>query len=643
MNNQKRWQKVFLSAFIIWTILTNSLPAASQDIVTSEDISGGSSVFVFRQSRKAAQTKAAYRNSAVSRTTAQRSETRRKLAAQANVVAKTQRTRTKQVDPTLAAANKTPKNSGGKKTNGNQTKTITEAQSSALAAGAAETYLDRNDYDQAIGNFQTALEFDPKNQNAKLGLSEAYTRKADETIEKVAPESAIPLYQEAVKYNDKNAAAFAGLGEVYDSLGDNEKALANLEKANSLNAGLTEIYAPLGILYFQKGEIAQADTYLTKASAANPNDADARYYLGLVRFKQNNNDQALVALNQTVKERPDFAEAHYYLGATLDRLDNRKADAIAEYNKAVAVNPAYLEAWFDMGVANYNQGNYEAAADDYNKVIKLKNDYAQAYFNLAETYRQIAMNSNVPAIRAENFALANGKYEIAALSIKNDADLYSNWAFCLARVAKFNLAIEKLNMAVSLNPDAADYSNLGWAYYNAAQFDIRVKKDDAFAKSKLQLGKTALQKATALNPKFKAAFLNLGVTSTDLGDFQGAVNALKIAVELQDDWLPANNELGLAYRQLNDFDNAASQFKKVTKLDDNFAAGWYNLGEAEYRRGNIKEAKKAQEKLKQLKANNLANSLQILISGAVLQKSKSEIKNKIQQKNPLNKIPALPY
>ncbi|MGI9035950.1 MAG: tetratricopeptide repeat protein [Pyrinomonadaceae bacterium] len=253
------------------------------------------------------------------------------------------------------------------------------------------------------------------------------------------------------------------------------------------------------------------------------------------------------------------------------------------------------------------------------------------------------MNSNVPATRAENFALANGKYEIAALTIKNDADLYSNWAFCLARVAKFNLAIEKLNMAISINPDAADYSNLGWAYYNAAQLDLRVKKDDAAAQSKLQLGKAALQKATELNPKFRAAFLNLGVTLSDLKDFQGALNALKAAVDLKEDWIPANNELGLAYRQLNDYENAVRYFKRATQLDDNFAAGWYNLGEAEYRRGNIKEAKKAQEKLKKLNAGGLTRDLDLVIKGAVLTNPANDVKNKIQQKNPINKIPKLPF
>ena len=634
MSDRKQWQKAFFAAFIIWTILIGSVPVRAQDIVTSEDISGGSSVFVFRQSRKAAQSKSNYRNSSVNRSAAQIADARQRLAAQANTVAKTQRVRSKQVDPSLVASVKTPKSAGKTPPKNNA------AQTSELLAGAAETYLDRNDFNSAIDYFNGALEANQKNAKAKLGLSEALTRKADQTADKVSPTAAIPFYLEAIGNNEKNAAAYAGLGDAYDSTDDKDKALASYEKAVALNPGLTEIYTPLGILYFQKGEIAKADTYLSKAPAT---DADARYYLGLVRFKQNRNDEAIAALKQTTKERPASAEAHYYLGAAYDRLDNRKTEAVDEYKQAVQINSNYLEAWFDLGVANYNRENYEAAADAYIQVIRIKNDDGQAYFNLAETYRQMATNSTVPAKRSEYSALANSKYEIAALSIKNDADLYSNWAFCLARVAKFNLAIDKLNTAVSISPDAADYTNLGWAYYNAAQVDSRVKKDDAAAKAKLRLGKVALQKAVAMNPNYRAAYLNLGVTSTDLGEFQDAVNALKKAVELKEDWLPANNELGLAYRQLNDYENAVKYFKRATQLDDNFVAGWYNLGEAEYRRGNINEAKKAQEKLKKLKAAGLARDLDLIIKGAVLTNPANELKNKIQQKNPLNKIPKNPF
>ncbi|MEK7725441.1 MAG: hypothetical protein AAB336_13895, partial [Acidobacteriota bacterium] len=53
-----QWFKAFFSALLLWSLLLNSIPVMAQgEMVTSEDISGGSSVFVFRRSSKAPQAK----------------------------------------------------------------------------------------------------------------------------------------------------------------------------------------------------------------------------------------------------------------------------------------------------------------------------------------------------------------------------------------------------------------------------------------------------------------------------------------------------------------------------------------------------------------------------------------------------------
>ncbi len=82
--------------------------------------------------------------------------------------------------------------------------------------------------------------------------------------------------------------------------------------------------------------------------------------------------------------------------------------------------------------------------------------------------------------------------------------------------------------------------------------------------------------------------MNLGITFADLGDYQGAVSALKTAVELRDNWFPANLELGVAYYQLRDFDNAVKYLNKAVKLNDKFPPALDFL----------KKAKKAQKNSK---------------------------------------------
>ena len=77
------------------------------------------------------------------------------------------------------------------------------------------------------------------------------------------------------------------------------------------------------------------------------------------------------------------------------------------------------------------------------------------------------------------------------------------------------------------------------------------------------------------------------------------------------------NELGIAYRKKENFKEAANMFRKAISKDGKFAVAHYNLGEAEYRSGNLGEAKKAYQNLKKLGRNDLAVQLELISGGAV--------------------------
>jgi superkiller protein 3 len=254
-------------------------------------------------------------------------------------------------------------------------------------------------------------------------------------------------------------------------------------------------------------------------------------------------------------------------------------------------------------VIYYEQGKYEDAVAAYREATRIKNDSGEAYANLADAYRQL-----------KRCGEANGAYSIAAAFIKNDAELYSNWGFCLGKVNKWDNAVTRLNEAIALSADHIDYTNLGWAYYNSARLDMKSNRKTE-AQAKLQQAKIALQKAVETNKNFAPANLNLGITLNDLGEYRAAIEVLKRANESRANWLFAVNELGIAYRKSDDFENAVKQFEKAVDLNPKYAIGFFNLGESNLRRGNVREAKKALEKLKKLD-KNMANALEIMILSA---------------------------
>ena len=598
MYKNKQWRKSLFVFVLAGIFLISSIPVAAQDIVTSEDIASGSSVFVFRVSRRGNQSKNAFVNvSALKRTAGQRKIARVKIVRQSTAVARANQKQrpTKRVDPqTLAKA--TP-----------QIRTMPKEQGSLILAGAGEYYLERDDLEKAIDLFNEAYTLDKTNKFAIQGLSDAYTRQGNEFLEKEETLKAKFYFEEAVKFDDRNATAYAGLGEVFDTLEQSGEAIQNYEKALALNAELTEIYSSLGILYYQAGEIAKAENLLTKALAVNPDNAETQYFLGLIRYKQNRYAEAQTALLRSGQMEANNAEVHYYLGEVYDKL-NQPNEAIAEYQKAVQLNPRYIEALFDLGVAFYNQERFQEAVDTYKKLLSVKNDYWEAHANLADAYRQLNKLNEAAA-----------SYQIATSRINTDAELFSKFAYVLGRQGKWNAAVDNLQKAAAISPEAVVYTNLGWAFYNAAQNDRQLRYA-AEAQTKLQKGKEALQKALQLNPKFVAAMLNLGVVNNELKDYRSAINVLERLEDQTDDKsveILIYNEQGISYFGLNDFDKAAKSFRKVIEMNDKFAAAHYNLGEVEYKRGNKKEAEKQLNKLLQLGAPNLASRLKLILMGAV--------------------------
>jgi tetratricopeptide (TPR) repeat protein len=663
MTKKNQYLKVVLSAFTLWTLCLNSVPVKAQggEIVGSDDISGGSSVFVFRKSKAAPQAKFASRKPA-KRNSVQKEQSRKRVQEQ---VAKAPTGRQKTPPKPMPIPGKTPNKNNQEALNA----------TSVAFAGGAETYLERGDIDRAINMFRESLKLNPKNELAKAGLSEALVRKAEALYETEGAEVVLQLYQEAARLDEKNSAAFAGLGSVYDELDNTEMTFQNYDKALGLNPNLTELYAPLGVAYYQRGNLAKADELLTKAVAARSEDDQTQYLLGIIRYSQKRFDEAIAALEKSLKIK-ETPEAHYYLGEIYDE-QNKAKESIVEYKKATEINDRYTDAWFDLGAAYYNRQQYDDSIAAYKKAILLKNDNYEAHENLADVYRQLAANAasnlaktNKPAEMAQhdaerkkNYQLSESEYQLAVALAERDAkdpkkkvdpqalaDLYSKYGFILGRLFKWDATISTLNKALAINPDSVDYTNIGWAYYNGAQVDLvnknkaerlsdtaTAQKKGADAQSKLEQGRNALQKATELDPKAVGAFMNLGVTLSDLGDYKGSIEALKKCLTLRNNWLPALNELGIAFRKDGNLPEAINAFKKAVDVDKNFRSGLFNWAEAEYANGNPKEARKIQDRLRKLDPN-MAEGLNLVMGSPT-----DQIKQKVDSKNPLNKLPKIPY
>jgi len=578
-------------AFSLWVLPD---PSAAQDLVNFGSIAGGASVFVFRQAARAVKKFA--QSVKPKRTKAQRIDTAKKVRKQYETIAKA---KPKAGRATVVDPFKLPKN----------VRTMPAAEGSKLFAGVGEYYNREGDFEKAIPFFLDAIGLDENNTAAKNGLSDAYAMKGNDLLVKDQAATAKGLFLEAIKYDSTNSAAYFGLAEVYSELDEYDEAIANYEKSLAADQDLTEIYVPLGILYYQNGNVAKADAMLTKALESSAGSAETQFFLGLVRSSQGRNEDAAKAFAAAKTLDPKMEEAFFQSGEVLSRL-KQYAEAVPDYERAVELKPGYFEAWLGLGDAYYELKNYPKAVEAYKQATRQKNDNWEAYLGLGESYRF-----------AEDFNQAKASYENAGLFLKRQkdfnketaADIYSKIGYVVGRQCEINTrnfvacnwgaAVRALEEAVRLGGNPLDNANLGWAYYNWARNDIDSRLFDA-AKPKLESARTNLQTALASADAATADGVrqNLGAVLIDLGDFTGAIDALKPVVQNRPEWTFSRYALGTAYFKANDFENAAKTFKAGVDKDPDNASMLASLGQAELKRKNGKEVKRIIEKLKSLNA-----------------------------------------
>ena len=102
---------------------------------------------------------------------------------------------------------------------------------------------------------------------------------------------------------------------------------------------------------------------------------DAAYFVRFGTYKLDACDYAAAIANydRAIALNPDDAEAYHNRGIAKDAQGDY-AGAIADYDRAIALNPEDADAYHNRGVTKAEQGDYAGAIADYDRVIALDPD-----------------------------------------------------------------------------------------------------------------------------------------------------------------------------------------------------------------------------------------------------------------------------
>ena len=155
-------------------------------------------------------------------------------------------------------------------------------------------------------------------------------------------------------------------------------AAEHFQKSLELNPR-AEIYSDLGYTLERMGLDDEAHKLYRRAIEMDPNCASAHLNMGASLVEKARYEEAEPHYRAAIPGRPT-ASSYTSLGYVLDR--NGKTDeAIAQFERAIEIDPTYIEAYNNMAAALARRGNLAAAAGLYRKSIA-QNPNTAAYYAL---------------------------------------------------------------------------------------------------------------------------------------------------------------------------------------------------------------------------------------------------------------------
>ena len=160
-------------------------------------------------------------------------------------------------------------------------------------------FLNKKQYDEAIGDFSEAIRVDPTYTLAYFNRGLAYDNKGNY-------DKAVSDYTEAIRLNPNDSSILSDRGDAYHSQNRLDEAVCDYTDAIRLNPNNANAYVNRGIAYSDQGKLDAAISDFTDAIRLDPNNADAYKNRGSTYLRAGDNDKAYAdfATVGRLKSRP---------------------------------------------------------------------------------------------------------------------------------------------------------------------------------------------------------------------------------------------------------------------------------------------------------------------------------------------------
>ena len=302
----------------------------------------------------------------------------------------------------------------------------------------------------------------------------------------------------------------------------------------------------LGRELVANGKAREAIPYLERARELRVDDYENGYDLALADASAGDYEHARDSA-QAMLAKNDKAELHHLLGDVEEKLGN-SLEAVREYQRAAQMDAseAYI---FDWGSELLLHHAPEPALEVFTTGNRLFPRSVRMLIGLGATL------------------FARGSYDQAVERVCEASDLSPDDAapyLFLGRMQSGESAssaktVEKLHRFVTQQPESAEANY----YYAVGLWKMQKGQQDAASAAQV---KSFLEKAIHLNPKYGAAYLQLGILESEQRDYPKAILNYQRAAQEDPEREEAHYRLAQAYRKTGDYAKAEAEVQIYDRL-----------------------------------------------------------------------------
>jgi protein O-GlcNAc transferase len=336
----------------------------------------------------------------------------------------------------------------------------------------------------------------------------------------------------------------------------------------------------------QAGMLDRAAALCQAIIRHRPHDFDLLHLLAIIQAQLGHAEDALASYDRALAVKPDSAEALYNRGITLRNL-NRFDESLTSYDRALAIKPDFAAALVNRGLIYHHLKQLDDALTSYATALAVKPDCAEALYNRGITLFEI-----------KHFEEALQSYDQALLINPNYAQGYYNRGIVLQELKRLDEALASYDRALEVKSDYTEaQTNRANTLHELKRYEESLTSYDTIlangplyaemlygrgnALRGLNRYKEAIASydaALAIKPDYAEALNNRGVTLWDLRRLEEALASYDKALTVKPDYLEALVNRGITLWGSKRFEEALRSYDMAVAMAPDHAEAHYNRG-----------------------------------------------------------------